>query len=84
MQQPSPFQQFADDPPFAWSRWYLAFKSYLLAIGLEVLSDRRRNALLEHCLGTDRRLARVIASLDIQPANDEQHRAEVIVSAHCE
>ena len=76
VQPPSAFLQFPNDPLFAWSRWYLAFESYLLAIALEVLSDRRRNALLEHCLGTDRRSASVIATLDMQPSNDEQQRAE--------
>ena len=76
-QPPSPFLQFPGDPPVEWSRWYHACETYLLAAGLDALSDRRNKALLEHCLGTEGQ--RVLATLDVpqqQPANDEQQPAE--------
>ena len=77
VQPPSPFLQFPGDPPVEWSRWYHEFETYLLAAGLDALHDRRKKALLEHCLGTEGQ--RVFATLDVpqqQPANDEQQSAE--------
>ena len=49
----------------------------MLAAGLDALPDRRKKALLEHCLGTEGQ--RVLATLDVpqqQPASDEQQPAE--------
>lgn len=50
---PSPFLALPGEPPVPWLRWITAFETYLLAAGLDNVSDGRKRALLLHCLGTE-------------------------------
>jgi len=36
-----------------WNRWIISFHTYLLALGLEDVSDARKRSLLLHCLGIE-------------------------------
>jgi len=50
---PSPFLALPGEPPVLWSRWISSFETYILAAGLEGVSEGRRRALLLHCLGAE-------------------------------
>ena len=50
---PSPFLALPGEPPVPWIRWIGSFETYLLAAGLEDVSDVRKRALLLHCLGAE-------------------------------
>lgn len=51
--QPAFFLASPGPPAVPWESWEAAFNNYLLASGADELPDRRRQALLIHCLGTE-------------------------------
>lgn len=47
---PFPFLALPGEPPMAWNRWISLFETYVIAAGLDDMSDGRKCALLLHCL----------------------------------
>ena len=52
--QPPPFLQEPGEAPLLWKQWFSLFKTYLIAIGGDdEFSEKRKRALLLHCLGVE-------------------------------
>ena len=47
------FLMHPGEPAIPWDRWNSLYKNYLVASGLENLSDKRKKALLLHNLGVE-------------------------------
>ena len=50
---PAPFLSAPGDPPVAWGNWMENFAVYLDALGYQDMPDKRKLALLRHCLGVE-------------------------------
>ncbi len=50
---PSPFLPVPGEPPIPWASWFDGFTVYLEAMDYTDISDRRKIALLRHCLGAE-------------------------------
>ncbi len=50
---PSPFLPVPGEPPILWASWFDGFTVYLEAMDYTDISDRRKIALLCHCLGAE-------------------------------
>uniref|UniRef100_A0A674DZP4 Gypsy retrotransposon integrase-like protein 1 n=1 Tax=Salmo trutta TaxID=8032 RepID=A0A674DZP4_SALTR len=60
---PAPFLAVPGEPPVPWNNWLDSFNTYIEAMDLSTISDKRRTALLRHCLGTEgQRIFRALGS----------------------
>ncbi|KAJ8339345.1 hypothetical protein SKAU_G00361310 [Synaphobranchus kaupii] len=60
---PAPFLSVPGEPPIPWVGWLEDFTVYLEAMDFADISDRRKTALLRHCLGTEgQRIFRALGS----------------------
>ena len=50
---PAPFLSVPGDLPVPWSGWLEDFSVYLEAMALDDIPDKRKVAMLRHCLGTE-------------------------------
>lgn len=52
---PDPFLAVPGEPAVPWGRWLTGFDAYIVAMGFtdEQMPDKRKLALLTHCLGTE-------------------------------
>ncbi|KAJ8353780.1 hypothetical protein SKAU_G00213470 [Synaphobranchus kaupii] len=60
---PAPFLSVPGEPPIPWVGWLEDFTVYLEAMDFADISDKRKTALLRHCLGTEgQRIFRALGS----------------------
>lgn len=60
---PAPFLAVPGEPPVPWNNWLDSFNTYIEAMDFSTISDKRRTALLRHCLGTEgQRIFRALGS----------------------
>jgi len=65
---PAPFLPVPGEPPIPWSGWLEDFTIYLEAVNFADISDRRKTALLRHCLGTEgQRIYRTLGTYEEGP-----------------
>ncbi|PAA74746.1 hypothetical protein BOX15_Mlig024279g1 [Macrostomum lignano] len=76
---PSPFLPSPGQPPLRWENWKAMFDNYMLASGMDKLSDKRKQALLVHCLGTEGQ--RIYLALQ-QPLPDTLEATEELLEKH--
>ncbi|KAG1956975.1 retrotransposable element [Pimephales promelas] len=50
---PAHFLAVPGDPPVPWANWLESFTVYLDALGFDDITDKRKMALLRHCLGVE-------------------------------
>lgn len=50
---PAPFLPVPGEPPIPWASWIDGFTVYLEAMDYDDIPDRRKIALLRHCLGAE-------------------------------
>ncbi|KAG1960305.1 retrotransposable element [Pimephales promelas] len=50
---PAHFLAVLGDPPVPWANWLESFTVYLDALGFDDITDKRKMALLRHCLGVE-------------------------------
>lgn len=50
---PAHFLGVPGDPPVPWTNWFESFRVYMTALDYDDVGDKRKMALLQHCLGVE-------------------------------